>query len=66
MELTEQANNNTIASFSWIFGVPKYHKFFSLYFFDIFPGTRITQKETTRSFTYNRGGMWPTENQHIL
>jgi hypothetical protein len=35
-------------------------------FFDIFLSTSNTKIGTTRTFTYNRGGMWPTENQHVL
>ena len=36
---------------------------FSQLFFYIFLWTRITRDGTTKIFTLNRGGMWPTQNQ---
>ena len=37
--------------------------YFFNYFFYIFLQTDVTQAPTTKIFTLNRGGMWPTENQ---
>jgi len=37
--------------------------YFVNYFFYIFLSTRITRDGSTKIFTLNRGGVWPTQNQ---
>ena len=37
--------------------------YFFNYFFYIFLQIDVTQAPTTKIYTLNRGGMWPTENQ---
>ena len=37
--------------------------YFVNYFFYIFISTRITRDGSTKIFTLNRGGVWPTQNQ---
>jgi hypothetical protein len=61
---TSEAKKALVGITEWQYR--KYRFSFLYDFFDIFLSTRITKEGTTRTFTYNRGGMWPTENQHVL
>jgi hypothetical protein len=70
-ELTEQANCPDFSFFPNFRGI--FQKalvginffYFSLFFY-IFLRTRIKKDATTKIGTYNIGGMWSTEIQHVL
>jgi hypothetical protein len=68
---TEQANNPEFSfflNFSLIFpkGTSRNQTFLFFYYFFIFLWTRLKKEATTKIGTYNWGGMWSTEIQHVL
>ena len=72
-ELTEQANSPDFSFFPEFFsrifpkGTSRKQTFlFFYYFLYTFLWTRITKDATTKIGTYNWGGMWSTEIQHVL